>query len=156
MEHFTVMWPDSILPFLCIFGAGQQFHFFFFFIFHLETWGLEITELETNKKETFGFWNWFLFDRSASDCNVWLLPAGWLSLISSEWLTLLNTTCLMETLKYKKKRKRKKSPSSECHRNRAFWMLIARPLCLFFSARFYTSSAHVLSWTRGLQGHALQ
>lgn len=52
------MWPYSILPFLCIFGAGQQFHFFFFFFFfHLETWGLEITELKTNKKETFGFWN---------------------------------------------------------------------------------------------------
>lgn len=137
------------------FWSRATISFLFFFFFHLETWGLEITELETNKKETFGFWNWFLFDRSASECNAWLLPAGWLSLISSEWLTLLNTTCLMETLKYKKKRKRKKKSIIQ---NGTAAVLIARPLCLFFSARFYTSSAHVLSlaWCRGLQGHALQ
>lgn len=98
------------------FWSRATISFLFFFFFHLETWGLEITELETNKKETFGFWNWFLFDRSASKCNAWLLPAGWLSLISCEWLTLLNTTCLMETLKYKKKEKGKKSPSSKWHR----------------------------------------
>lgn len=148
MESFTVLWPCSILPFLCIFGAGQQFRFFFP---HLETWGLEITELKKNKikRDVWPLERILIW----LGCNMWLLPTG-LSLISTEWLTLLNTTCLREMPKHQEEKNSiPKSPSSKWHHNTH-----ARTCCLLFPAWFYSSSADVLSivWIFGLQWHAVK